>query len=84
MTHYPPWQQWPPQYHSPEIERRITEAATHIIYHREIIDDLEDDHSKTKKRLGHLEKALLAIRAVLQFVLLDKYPSLAQFIKQLL
>lgn len=67
-----------------EIERRITEAATHIIYHREIIDDLEEDHSKTKKRLGNHEKMLLAILAALQFALQDKYPSLAQLIKQIL
>lgn len=84
MNNYPPWQAWPPPQHSPEIERRITETATHIIYHREIIDDLEDDHSKTKKRLAIHEKMLLAIIAALQFVLQEKYPSLAQFIKQML
>ena len=84
MTNYPPWQPWPPPQHSPEIERRLTEAATHLTYHREIIDDLDDDHSKTKKRLAIHEKLILAIIAGLQVVLQDKYPSVAQFIKQIL
>jgi hypothetical protein len=63
--------------HSVEIERRITIQEVHTEAHGDRLAAVE-------KRMSLHEKAILAIAAVLQVVLQDKYPALAALLKGLL
>lgn len=62
----------------------MTETSKDLERHDEIIQDIENDHSATKKKIAFHERLLIGIGVVLQIVLQDKYPFLAQFIKTLL
>ncbi len=78
-----PHTSWPPSpphwpQHSPqEIEHRLTVVETHI----EVDEERIEAHDR---RLNLHEKAILAIGVVLQILMQDKYPKLAELIKQAL
>ena len=79
---YPPTS-WPPSHpplhhhSSKELEHRLTVLETEA----EADTDRIEQHDR---RLNLHEKAILAIGVVLQILLQDKYPKLAELIKQAL
>lgn len=69
-------QESPTPSHSNELENRLTKA--------EIRGETQEKRlDATERRLSLQEKAILAIAAVLQIILQDKYPALANIIKSL-
>lgn len=79
---YPPisWPPLPPHLHqhsTKELEHRLTVLETEAKADSEQIEQHD-------RRLNLHEKAILAIGAVLQILLQDKYPKLAELIKQVL
>ena len=82
------WNELPRSSHSNEIERRLTRVEVRQDTHRE---QEEPEHDRLDKRLTGIEtrmslheKAILAIAAVLQIALQDKYPAFAKSIKTIL
>jgi hypothetical protein len=79
---YPPTS-WPPspphwpQHSTKEIEHRLTVLETEAEADSEQIEQHD-------RRLNLHEKAILAIGAVLQILMQEKYPKLAELIKQVL
>ena len=81
-----------PPYHTPshsnEIEHRLTVVETTQIErwraNRKIQQDTTDKIEAHNRRLNLHEKAILAIGAVLQILMQDKYPKLAELLKGLL
>lgn len=77
-----------PSTHSTEIEHRLTVVE---VRQEDRQDSNEDRWATADKRLSAVEtrmslheKAILAIAGVLQVVLQDKYPKLAQLLKNLM
>ena len=74
--------------HSNEIEHRLTVVETTQIErwraNRKIQQDTTDKIEQHDRRLNLHEKAILAIGAVLQILMQEKYPKLAEIIKQVL
>jgi PhoPQ-activated pathogenicity-related protein len=83
---FPPhnWPHWLPPYHSNETERRLTEASKDIERLEEIIHLIANKNTALKKKLGIHERLFIATGAGFQILFQDKYPWLAQIIKQLL
>tara|TARA_R110000868_G_scaffold190125_1_gene433737 strand:- start:123 stop:398 length:276 start_codon:yes stop_codon:yes gene_type:complete len=71
--------------HSNALEHRLTVVETTQIErwraNREVQSETADRLSGHDRRLNLHEKAILAIGAVLQVLLQDKYPTLAALIK---
>ena len=74
--------------HSNEIEHRLTVVETTQIErwrsNSQLQQDMTNKIDAQDRRLNLHEKAILAIGAVLQILLQDKYPKLAELIKQVL
>ena len=74
--------------HSNELERRLTRLE---VRQDNQLEQEEPEHDRLDKRLTGIEarmslheKAILAIAAVLQIALQDKYPAFAKSIKTIL
>lgn len=70
--------------HSTEVERRLTMSEANQAWQDEINEDTKDKLEAHDRRLNLHEKAILAIGAVLQILMQDKYPTLAAVIKAML
>ena len=77
-----------PKYQMPYSSSDLPERAARLEVHREVHESRLEDHSDrldaVTKRMSLHEKAILAILAVLQVILQDKYPALAKILKAML
>ena len=87
---YPPrsWPQSPPQSHSTEIEHRLTTLEIvqdeRMAINEERRQRLDGDLRSILSRLSWHERAILVMGGVLQILLQDKYPALAEMLRRAL
>jgi len=84
MTTPPGWTNWPqPSQHSPiDLEHRLTSLESTTEQHGELHEESDRQISAHDRRLNLHEKAILGIFALLQVLMQDKYPALAEAIKK--
>lgn len=75
------YQPLPTLSHSNEVEHRITVIENDHEHQSDWNDETDKHLENHDKRLNLHEKAILAIGAVLQILMQDKYPALAALIK---
>lgn len=78
----------PMQSHSNELEHRITIVETlqqeRMTANEAVKQELSDRLSSMDRRINLHEKAILGIGALLQVLMQDKYPALADLLKGLM
>jgi len=72
-------------FHNPlEVERRLTEHQAQLSRHEEMHEASSEDRRSIRARMSVIEKAILAIGAVLQVLMQDKWPALAELARNFL
>lgn len=75
-------QPWPQ--HSTEIEHRLTVVETVLDHETEARETQDAKLQSQDRRLNLHEKAILGIIAVLQILMQERYPKLAELLKSLM
>lgn len=83
---YPPpsWPSWPQPSHSNEVENRLTTVELGLDHQDEWNEATSARLAGHDRRLNLHEKAILALGALLQIVMQDKYPWVAELLRGLL